>query len=106
MSLTMWSCARPGRPTFTFCNHTECDPTKGTLSVSTASEPSPCQMGPELAYSYISSDGIRTHYRVDLEALADPRERAVCSALLMHALALINAENDTPTIRLVRRDGT
>ena len=47
--------------------------------------------GPELVYSHTTGHGDRAHQRIDLEPLADPRERAICRALLLHALALLDA---------------
>ncbi|MFG2412318.1 hypothetical protein [Streptomyces goshikiensis] len=36
-------------------------------------------------------DGTSTDYRIDLTAPTDLRERAICRALLQHALALLDA---------------
>lgn len=44
--------------------------------------------GPSLVYA--SSDA-RSATPVDQQAVSDPRERAICRALLVHALALLDA---------------
>lgn len=43
---------------------------------------------------FVTSDGFpraSSAVEVDREALSDPRERAICRALLLHALALLDA---------------
>lgn len=48
--------------------------------------------GPALVYvSTPHGDGSNLVQRVDLDSPADPRERAVCRALLHHALALLDS---------------
>ncbi|MFI5687857.1 hypothetical protein [Streptomyces sp. NPDC051636] len=48
--------------------------------------------GPHLVYrSTRDLDGTRTHYLIDMAAPEDPRERAICRALLQHALSLLDA---------------
>ncbi|WP_432184876.1 hypothetical protein [Streptomyces tendae] len=48
--------------------------------------------GPGLAYTSVrDNDGGRTVHLIDREPIADPRERAICRALLLHALALLDA---------------
>lgn len=55
------------------------------------------------AVFYVSTSGpnaAQSVQRLDLEAVSDPRERAVCRALLHHALALLDASEPTrPTGR-------
>jgi hypothetical protein len=52
--------------------------------------------GPALFYvSTPGTDGTQSVQRLDLEAVHDPRERAVCRALLHHALALLDATEPT-----------
>ncbi|WP_405893811.1 hypothetical protein OG272_16125 [Streptomyces sp. NBC_00104] len=49
--------------------------------------------GPTLAYVSTAETGPDATHRiqlVDLDALDDPRERALCRALLLHALALLD----------------
>lgn len=48
--------------------------------------------GPHLVYrSARDLNGTRMHYLIDMAAPEDPRERAICRALLTHALALLDA---------------
>jgi hypothetical protein len=48
--------------------------------------------GPHLVYrSTRDLDGTRTHCLVDIAPVEDPRERAICRALLLHALTLLDA---------------
>lgn len=48
--------------------------------------------GPALHYtSSIGNHGSQTVQRIDLDSPGDPRERAICRALLHHALALLDA---------------
>lgn len=52
--------------------------------------------GPAIAYtSSLNLDGTQQITLVDRQALDDPRERAVCRALLLHALALLDASEPT-----------
>lgn len=53
--------------------------------------------GPAIFYVSTSGGPIGTQsvQRLDLEAVHDPRERAVCRALLYHALALLDATEPT-----------
>ncbi len=57
----------------------------------------PAVMGPALCYiSTGGEDGTHRSTRVDLQSLGDnSRERAVCRALLRHALALLDATEPT-----------
>lgn len=48
----------------------------------------PGQRGPALYYAACEApDGTSTITAVDRELIEDPRERAICRALLLHALA-------------------
>ena len=48
----------------------------------------PAQRGPRLYYlSTEHGDGTSTVTAIDQQALEEPRERALCRALLLHALA-------------------
>jgi hypothetical protein len=47
--------------------------------------------GPHIVYRSALDHDTRTHALIDREALTDPRERAICRALLLHALALLEA---------------
>ncbi|MET7437003.1 hypothetical protein ACFYQQ_01060 [Streptomyces sp. NPDC005496] len=58
--------------------------------------------GPHLVYRATRDNDMRVHALVDREALTDPRERAICRALLLHALALLE---DTEPTRLVTIGG-
>lgn len=52
--------------------------------------------GPALHYtSTMNGDGLQSIQRLDLEAPEGSRERAVCRALLHHALALLDATEPT-----------
>lgn len=52
----------------------------------------PGQRTPALYYAGCEQgDGTSTVTRVDLTAVEDPRERALCRALLTHALRLLDA---------------
>ena len=52
--------------------------------------------GPHIVYrSTRDLDGTRTHALIDIQALDDPRERAICRALLHHALTLLDASEPT-----------
>jgi hypothetical protein len=52
--------------------------------------------GPQLIYtSYDPKNGTVTLVPVDREPVEDPRERALCRALLHHALALLDASEPT-----------
>jgi hypothetical protein len=58
--------------------------------------------GPHLVYRSTRDNDLRTHALIDREALTDPRERAICRALLLHALALLE---DSEPSRLVTIGG-
>lgn len=58
--------------------------------------------GPHLVYRSARDNDLRTHALIDREALTDPRERALCRALLLHALALLES---TEPSRLVTIGG-
>lgn len=47
-------------------------------------------------------DGTHTIHPVDRSVPEDPRERAICRALLQHALALLDASEPTSTTRSSR----
>lgn len=49
-------------------------------------------LGPSLVYTCTDRSGITA---IDRMAPTDPRERAVCRALLQHALALLDASEPT-----------
>ena len=52
----------------------------------------PITTGPALHYtSSLDDQQTQTVQRIDLNAPGDPRERAICRALLHHALALLDA---------------
>ncbi|MDX3637795.1 hypothetical protein PV728_48005 [Streptomyces europaeiscabiei] len=52
--------------------------------------------GPHLVYrSARDLNGTRMHSLIDIAAPEDPRERAICRALLLHALALLEASEPT-----------
>ena len=52
----------------------------------------PGQRTPALYYAGTENpDGTTTVTRIDLKPVADPRERALCRALLMQALAELDA---------------
>ncbi|MEV5915766.1 hypothetical protein AB0M00_43650 [Streptomyces chartreusis] len=52
----------------------------------------PVLTGPALLYtSSVDNQGTQSVQRIDLDAPGDPRERAICRALLHHALALLDA---------------
>lgn len=52
--------------------------------------------GPAIAYtSSLNLEGTQDITLVDRQALNDPRERAICRALLQHALALLDATEPT-----------
>lgn len=58
----------------------------------------PTPTGPALLYTgSVNSQSANAVLvlRVDLDAVADPRERAICRALLQHALALLDATEPT-----------
>ncbi|MEU3507920.1 hypothetical protein ABZ733_08310 [Streptomyces longwoodensis] len=56
----------------------------------------PTPPGPALAYTSARDDnGNQTVHIVDREPPTDPRERAICRALLTHALALLDASEPT-----------
>jgi hypothetical protein len=58
--------------------------------------------GPHIVYRSTRDNDLRTHALIDREALTDPRERAICRALLLHALALLE---DSEPSRLVTIGG-
>jgi hypothetical protein len=52
----------------------------------------PAQRGPALFYASTErGDGTSTVTRIDITAVDDPRERALCRGLLLHALAVLDA---------------
>ncbi|MGW9437967.1 hypothetical protein [Streptomyces sp. NPDC055607] len=52
--------------------------------------------GPQLVYtSYDPRENLAVLIPVDRVAVEDPRERALCRALLLHALALLDASEPT-----------
>ncbi|MCL8016900.1 hypothetical protein [Streptomyces sp. AS02] len=52
----------------------------------------PVITGPAIHYTSSPDNlGMQTVQRIDLDAPGDPRERAICRALLHHALALLDA---------------
>ncbi|MEU7416677.1 hypothetical protein [Streptomyces antibioticus] len=54
----------------------------------------PAQQGPGLYYvSSEQPDGTTTVTRIDRQPPDDPRERALCRALLLHALAELDRAN-------------
>jgi hypothetical protein len=54
--------------------------------------------GPHLVYRGTRDlDGTRTHWLIDMASPTDPRERAICRALLTHAIALLDASEPTST---------
>lgn len=58
----------------------------------------PILTGPSLLYTgSVDNRGLRAARRIDQEAMDvdDPRERALCRALLCHALALLDATEPT-----------
>ncbi|MFF0143567.1 hypothetical protein ACFYRN_45190 [Streptomyces sp. NPDC005227] len=56
--------------------------------------------GPHLVYRTARDNHVRTHVLVDREALDDPRERAICRALLLHALALLEASEPSRLVTI------
>lgn len=56
----------------------------------------PVITGPAIHYtSSLDNQGTQSVQRIDLDAPSDPRERAICRALLHHALALLDATEPT-----------
>ena len=56
----------------------------------------PIRTGPALTYtSSLNTDDTQTVTDIDRVPPTDPRERAICRALLIHALALIDASEPT-----------
>lgn len=55
----------------------------------------PAPDGPALTYVGAPHEGTATAFRVDMRAPDDARERAICRALLHHALALLDASEPT-----------
>jgi hypothetical protein len=51
------------------------------------------EIGPALVYCHTDRGSVTA---VDHQPPSDPRERAVCRALLLHALALLDAAEATP----------
>lgn len=49
------------------------------------------QPGPALQYVSSSTDDTQQITLIDRDVVTDPRERALCRALLHHALALLDA---------------
>jgi len=62
--------------------------------------PAPPMSGPSLVYSGTLHQGSQRALRVDLGSPEDPRERALCRALLHHALALLDASEPARTVAL------
>lgn len=60
----------------------------------------PPMRGPALTYIGAPHEGTQTSLRVDMRALEDPRERAICRALLHHALALLDASEPPRKVTL------
>ncbi|GAA0500760.1 hypothetical protein [Streptomyces olivaceiscleroticus] len=61
----------------------------------------PAADGPSLHYHHSDRQCVTT---IDRGAVTDPRERAICRALLVHALALLDAEDaslNLPTLPYV-----
>jgi len=63
------------------------------LAKTTEDDPGlPAITGPALLYTTsVDNQGTQAVQRIDLGSLEDPRERAICRALLHHALALLDA---------------
>jgi hypothetical protein len=56
----------------------------------------PAITGPALIYTTsVDNKGAQAVQRIDLDSPGDPRERAICRALLHHALALLDASEPT-----------
>jgi len=56
----------------------------------------PYPTGPVLTYtSTLNDDGTQESIHIDRVPVADPRERALCRALLLHAIALLDASEPT-----------
>ncbi|MEU3851758.1 hypothetical protein [Streptomyces sp. NPDC029554] len=55
----------------------------------------PVITGPALRYTSSLDGGTQTTTCIDRDVLTDPRERALCRALLLHALALLDASEPT-----------
>ncbi|MFJ8583663.1 hypothetical protein ACIRD2_03245 [Streptomyces sp. NPDC093595] len=53
------------------------------------------EIGPALVYCHTDRGSVTA---VDRQAPSDPRERAVCRALLIHALALLDASEPARAI--------
>lgn len=62
--------------------------------------PAPPMIGPTLVYSGTLHQGSHRALRVDLDSPEDPRERALCRALLHHALTLLDASEPARTVAL------
>lgn len=62
--------------------------------------PAPSMQGPALTYVSARHEGMQTILRVDLNSPSDLRERALCRALLHHALTLLDASEPARTVAL------
>ena len=64
----------------------------------------PALTGPALLYtSSVDNQGTQAVLRVDRDSPTDPRERALCRALLSHALSLLDA-TEPPRTTGIRTD--
>jgi hypothetical protein len=57
---------------------------------------------PMLDFVTSQGDGLNLHTPVDVMSPTDPRERAICRALLQHALALLDASEPTQPVGSAR----
>jgi hypothetical protein len=63
----------------------------------------PLPNGPYLAYGVADApDGTHEVRMIDREALDNPRERAICRALLLHAIALLDESELTRELGISR----
>lgn len=62
----------------------------------------PAHLLPTLEFITARSEGTTFHVPVDTVATLDPRERAICRALLHHALALLDASEPASTTARAR----
>jgi hypothetical protein len=59
----------------------------------------PIRTGPALTYtSSLADTGSQTVTDIDRGVVTDPRERAICRALLLHALSLLDASEPARAI--------
>lgn len=58
----------------------------------------PAHLLPTLDFITACGGGLVMHTPVDTTAPIDPRERAICRALLLHALALLDASEFTSDV--------